>query len=408
VAEKPERIPLLFQQLVPLHEDAILGLMAKFRADGSPDKVDLGVGVFRDLSGNTPVLESVRRAERSVLAAQTTKSYVAPAGRAEFNDAVCELVLGAAHVAVAANRVGVVQAPGGCGALRLGAELIKAARPAAIVHLSDPTWGNHAPLLGNCGLALASYPYYDAAAHRLRFASMLETLERAAPGDVVLLHACCHNPTGADLDLAQWRTLAELLQRRRLLPFLDLAYQGFGEGLDADVAGLRYVTSLLPEALIAVSFSKNLGVYRERLGALIFIGESARDCAAIRSHVLQIARGIYSMPPDHGAAIAAQIFADAQLRSGWVAELATMRRRIADMRALLAGALRERTGGPEFDFLCAQHGMFSQLGCSTEMVGRLRERHHIYMLGDSRMNLAGLMPGNVPYVADAIASVLGG
>jgi len=398
----------LFQQLVPLHEDAILGLMAKFRADTSPDKVDLGVGVFRDLSGNTPVLESVRRAEQIVLAAQTTKSYVAPAGRAEFNEAVRELVLGAAHAAVAANRVRVVQAPGGCGALRLGAELIKTARPEAIVHVSDPTWGNHAPLLGNCGLGLGAYPYYDAAAHRLRFASMLETLERATPGDVVLLHACCHNPTGADLDFGQWRTLTELLQRRRLLPFLDLAYQGFAVGLEADVAGLRYLTAALPETLIAVSFSKNLGVYRERLGALISVGESSPQADAIRTHVLQIARGIYSMPPDHPAAVAAQIFADADLRTHWMRELEAMRCRIAEMRSLLATALNERTNSSSFEFLRAQHGMFSQLGCSEAAVARLRERHHIYMLGDSRMNLAGLMPGNVAYVADSIATVMHG
>ena len=237
---------------------------------------------------------------------------------------------------------------------------------------------------------------------------MLETLERAAPGDVVLLHACCHNPTGADLDLGQWRTLTDLLQRRRLLPFLDLAYQGFGEGLEVDVAGLRLVTAALPEALVAVSFSKNLGVYRERLGALIFVGESPPQVDAMRTHVLQIARGIYSMPPDHGAAIAAQIFADTELRTQWITELEEMRRRIGDMRALLATALNQRTHSAEFDFLRGQHGMFSQLGCSESVVACLRERHHIYMLGDSRMNLAGLMPDNVPYVADSIASVLRG
>ncbi len=398
----------MFQQLVPLQEDAILGLMSKFRADPSPDKVDLGVGVFRDLSGNTPVLAAVRRAERSMLDAQTTKTYVAPAGRAEFNEAVGELVLGGSHPALVANRARIVQAPGGCGALRLGAELIKTARPQAIVHLSDPTWGNHAPLLGNCGLALAGYPYYDMKAHRLRFAQMQATLERAAPGDVVLLHACCHNPTGADLDAGQWHELADLLQRRRLLPFLDLAYQGFGEGLEADVAGLRHLTSVLPEALVAVSFSKNLGVYRERLGALVFIGEKSTEADTIRTHVLQIARGIYSMPPDHAAAIAAHIFAEPDLRTGWITELEAMRRRIAEMRSLLALALKERTGGSEFDFLAQQHGMFSQLGCSPEAVTLLRERHHIYMLGDSRMNLAGLMPDKVPYVADSIASVLRG
>jgi aspartate aminotransferase len=398
----------LFQQLVPLREDAILGLMAMFRADRSADKVDLGVGVFRDLSGNTPVLESVRRAEQLVLSAQTTKTYVAPAGRAEFNEAVGELVLGAAHPAATGNRVRIVQAPGGCGALRLGAELIKTARPQAVIHLSDPTWGNHAPLLGNCGLGLATYPYYDPAAHQLQFTQMLASLELAAPGDVVLLHACCHNPTGADLALAQWRSLTDVLQRRRLLPFLDLAYQGFGAGLEADVAGLRHMTSVLPESLIAVSFSKNLGVYRERLGALIVVGESSPQVDAIRSHVLQIARGIYSMPPDHAAAIAAQIFNSAELRAAWIRELEAMRSRITGMREHLATALNERTGTSDFDFLRHQQGMFSQIGCSAEAVARLRERHHIYMLTDSRMNIAGLMPDNVAYVAASIAAVLAG
>jgi len=223
----------------------------------------------------------------------------------------------------------------------------------------------------------------------------------------VLLHACCHNPTGADLNLAQWRTLLELLRRRRLVPFLDLAYQGFGAGLDADAAGVRLITEGLPESLVAVSYSKNLGIYRERLGALIMVGENDARAQTLQSHVLQIARGIYSMPPDHGAAIAAHIFAHAPLRAAWVLELGAMRERIEAMRGLLATHLRQSTGGAEFDFLEGQRGMFSQLGVSSDAVARLRERHHIYMLGDSRMNVAGIMPHNVEYVAESIASVLG-
>src|SRR5664279_674895 len=248
--------------------------MAKYRADGSPSKVDLGVGVYRDLSGNTPVLASVRRAEQAVLAAQTTKSYVAAAGREEFNHSVEEMVLGTGHVARRDRRARTVQTPGGCGALRVGAELIRAAAPAITVHISDPTWGNHTPLLGGSGLRLARYPYYDPAAHELRFERMLEHLDRAPEGDTVLIHACCHNPTGADLDPAQWRELARLLTRRRLVPFLDLAYQGFAADLDADAAGVRLISDQVPEALVAVSFSKNLGLYRERVGALIVIGEN--------------------------------------------------------------------------------------------------------------------------------------
>src|SRR6266436_5152677 len=340
--------------------------MAKYRADSSSLKVDLGVGVYRDSNGNTPVLACVRRAEQAVLAAQTTKSYVAAAGRAEFNIAVEEMVLGAAHPARRDGRARTVQTPGGCGALRVGAELIRAAAPAVTVHVSDPTWGNHTPLLGGSGLRLERYPYYDTAAHQLRFEAMLERLDRAAEGDVVLIHACCHNPTGADLDPAQWQALAQLLTRRRLVPFL----------------------------------------YRERAGALTVIGENENRADASLSHVLQIARSIYSMPPDHGAAIAAHIFANPALKGEWLEELAAMRTRITDMRALLARELGKVTGDGSFDFIRAQRGMFSLLGVSVETVERLREKHHIYMLSDSRMNLAGIMPHNVTYVAESIAAEL--
>jgi aspartate aminotransferase len=394
----------LFQQLKQLSSDSILGLMAKYRADSSADKVDLGVGVYRDLHGNTPILECVRRAEKEVLAAQTTKSYVAAAGREEFNQLVEELVLGAQHPARLERRARTVQTPGGCGALRVGAELIRAAMPGATVHLSDPTWGNHAPLLGSSGLKLARYPYYDPATHNLRFDAMLQQLEAAAAGDVVLVHACCHNPSGADLSTAQWESLTELLQRRGLFPFLDLAYQGFGASLDEDAAAPRMIARRLPEALIAISYSKNLGLYRERVGALISISENAERADAVQSHVLQTARSIYSMPPDHGAAIAAKIFADANLRRDWVVELDAMRNRFQEMRLLLASNLRDTTAGGDFDFIGSQRGMFSLLGVSPGAVERLRERHHIYMTNDSRMNLAGIMPHNVRYVAEAIAT----
>jgi aspartate aminotransferase len=395
---------LLFQQLERLVSDSILGLMAKYRADPFKDKVDLGVGVFRDLSGNTPILDCVRRAERDVLAAQTTKSYVSAAGREEFNTAVEELVLGAQHPARRDRRARTLQAPGGCGALRVGAELIKDAAPNAAVYLSDPTWGNHAPLIGDCGLKLERYPYYDAIAHELKFEQMLQRLQTANAGDAVLIHACCHNPTGADLSTAQWQTVTELLERRRLVPFLDLAYQGFGSSLDADAAPVRAVVERVPEALIAVSFSKNLGLYRERVGALIVVSENAERADAVNSHMLHIARSIYSMPPDHGAAIAARIFSEPGLRQAWVGELDTMRTRIQEMRSLLAGRLAQVTGGNSFDFIRTQHGMFSLLGVSRDAVERLREQHHIYMTSDSRMNLAGIMPHNVSYVAEAFAA----
>jgi len=316
------------------------------------------------------------------------------------------MVLGSTHRTRGDRRVRTVQTPGGCGALRVGAELIRAAAPAVAVHVSDPTWGNHTPLLGSSGLRLERYPYYDAAAHRLRFDAMLEHLDRAAAGDVILIHACCHNPTGADLEPAQWQQVAELLVRRRLVPFLDLAYLGFAVDLDADAAGVRLVAEQVPEALIAVSFSKNLGLYRERVGALIAIGDNETRADAIVSHVLQIARSIYSMPPDHGAAIAAHIFANRPLRQEWIGELAAMRTRIADMRDLLARQLHAATGEGTFDFIRLQRGMFSLLGVSAQTVERLRDKHHIYMTPDSRMNLAGIMPHNAAYVAESIAAEL--
>jgi aspartate aminotransferase len=397
----------LFQQLEQLASDSILGLMAKYRADPFKQKVDLGVGVYRDLSGNTPILNCVRTAEREVLAAQTTKSYVGAAGREEFNSALEELVLGPAHPTRRDRRARTLQTPGGCGGLRVGAELIKAAAPDAVVHLSDPTWGNHAPLLGGCGLKLERYPYYDAATHELRFEAMLQRLQAASAGDAVLIHACCHNPTGADLSPAQWQAVTDLLERRGLVPFLDLAYQGFGASLDADAAAVRMVVERVPEALIAVSFSKNLGLYRERVGGLIAVSENAARADAVQSHMLHIARSIYSMPPDHGAAIAARIFAQPPLRREWIQELDAMRTRIQDMRSLLAQRLQEVTGDNSFDFIRTQHGMFSLLGVSRDAVERLREKHHIYMTADSRMNLAGIMPDNVAYVAEAFAAERG-
>ncbi|HMI76623.1 MAG TPA: amino acid aminotransferase [Steroidobacteraceae bacterium] len=397
----------MFQQLEQLASDSILGLMAKYRADPFRQKVDLGVGVYRDLTGNTPILNCVRTAEKEVLAAQTTKSYVGAAGREEFNSALEDLVLGPAHPTRRDRRARTLQTPGGCGGLRVGAELIKAAAPDAVVHLSDPTWGNHAPLLGGCGLKLERYPYYNAATHELRFEAMLQRLQAASAGDAVLIHACCHNPTGADLSPAQWQAVADLLERRGLVPFLDLAYQGFGASLDADAAAVRMVVERVPEALIAVSFSKNLGLYRERVGGLIAISENAARADAVQSHMLHIARSIYSMPPDHGAAIAARIFAQPPLRREWIQELDAMRTRIQDMRSLLAQRLQEVTGDNSFDFIRTQHGMFSLLGVSRDAVERLREKHHIYMTADSRMNLAGIMPDNVAYVAEAFAAERG-
>jgi len=396
----------LFDELKGLPEDAILGLMTRYRADPFADKVDLGVGVFRDEAGHTPVLDCVRDAEARVLATQDTKTYVAPAGRAEFNRLVQEMVLGTGHPVLGQGRLRTIQAPGGCGALRLGAELIRAAAPQSQVHVSDPTWGNHMPLLGGAGLRLARYPYYEAASGRLRFDAMMQALERCNPGDVVLLHACCHNPSGADLSVTQWSEVLSVLQRRQLLPFVDLAYQGFGEGLEADAFGVRLLAEHLPELLVAVSMSKNFGLYRERVGALILIGSRPERVDAMSSNALQIARSIYSMPPDHGAAVTALILGDAPLRQRWERELEQMRQRIQSMRRLLSATLRQKSGSGRFDFIESQRGMFSLLGLSPQQVLDLRDRHHVYMVPDSRVNIAGVTPRNAGYLTDAILAVV--
>jgi len=396
----------LFDELKGLPEDAILGLMTRYRADPFADKVDLGVGVFRDEAGHTPVLGCVRDAEARVLATQDTKTYVAPAGRAEFNRLVQEMVLGTGHPVLGQGRLRTIQAPGGCGALRLGAELIRAAAPQSQVHVSDPTWGNHMPLLGGAGLRLARYPYYEAASGRLRFDAMLQALDRCNPGDVILLHACCHNPSGADLSVAQWNEVLSVLQRRQLLPFVDLAYQGFGEGLEADAFGVRLLAEHLPELLVAVSMSKNFGLYRERVGALILIGSRPERVDAMSSNALQIARSIYSMPPDHGAAVTSFILGDAQQRQRWERELEQMRQRIQSMRRLLSATLRQKSGSGRFDFIESQHGMFSLLGLSPQQVLDLRDRHHVYMVPDSRVNIAGVTPRNAGYLTDAILAVV--
>ena len=396
----------MFERLESVIPDPILGLMAAFRADPDPRKVDLGVGVYRDDHGETPVLEAVRRAESALLARQSTKSYVGPAGNPAFNEAIERLVLGEEHEARLTARVRTVQAPGGCGALRLGAELIRAVSPDSVVYVSTPTWANHSPLLSGSGLKLAPYPYFDPATGGVQFAAMAAALGRLPARAVVLLHACCHNPTGADLSPAQWRELLELVKRRQLLPFIDMAYQGLGEGLEADAYGMRLFSAELPEVLCAVSCSKNFGLYRERTGALQVINETPAAADAAFSHLVRIARGIWSMPPDHGAAIVHGILAEPTLRTSWQAELAAMRQRIQGLRHEVVKQLRQHCPQRDFGFIATQRGMFSFLGIGAQQVRELRERHHVYMTDDSRMNIAGLRAQNLEYFARATAEVL--
>jgi aspartate aminotransferase len=396
----------MFESLERLPEDAILGLMAAYRTDGDPGKVDLGVGVYRDEHGATPILTAVRRAEAAVFATQTTKSYVSPIGNAAFNSALETVVLGDAHLALTAGRVRTIQTAGGCAALRLGAELIKSSVGQSVVHMSAPTWANHAPLLGGSGLKLASYPYYDAASGGVDFDRMTQALAALPSGSVVLLHASCHNPTGADLTDAQWRELLPVFKRGALLPFIDMAYQGLGRGLAEDAFGIRLFAAELPEVLIAVSCSKNFGLYRERTGALHAITASASGSDAALSHLARIARTMYSMPPDHGAAIVQEILGNDPLRKAWLEEVEVMRARMAGLRREFVQQLTAAC--PERDFSCItrQHGMFSLLGIDVAQVRAMRESHHIYMTNDSRINIAGLSAGNLKYVARAVAEVL--
>jgi aspartate aminotransferase len=397
----------MFERLEPVVADAILSLMAAYRADTDPRKVDLGVGVYRDERGETPVLESVRRAEGIVLGAQTTKAYVGPAGSPGFNQAMELLTFGAAHPALAGRRVRSMQAPGGCGALRLGAELIRLANPAAVVHVSTPTWVNHVPLLSGAGLKIEPYPYLDAESGAVQFEAMSAALARLPPRSVVLLHASCHNPTGADLSQSQWRELLPLFKARELLPFLDMAYQGLGEGVEEDTFGVRLFCAELPEVLCAVSCSKNFGLYRERVGVLHLLSTSPAAADAAASQLVRIGRGMWSMPPDHGGTVVHTILADAELRALWLDEVTAMRKRIQGLRGAVVERLRAACPQRDFSFIARQRGMFSYLGITTPQVRALRERHHVYMTDDSRMNVAGLRHENLDYFARAVASVIG-
>ena len=396
----------MFDVLQAYPPDPILRLIADFRADPRTDKVDLGVGVYKDESGHTPIMAAVKAAESRVFAGEDSKTYIGPAGVPEFNVEIQQLTFGPRHPAVADARVATVLTPGGCGALRVGAELLKRAAPDATIWVSDPTWANHIPLLGNTGLKIREYPYYDRAGSTLRFDAMLSALAEAGRGEVVLLHGCCHNPCGADLDLDQWRAVAELAERRGFLPFVDLAYQGLGDGLDADAAGLRLLAERVPEMLVASSCSKNFGLYRERVGSLSVVGASAPRAEIAVSHVNNIVRGIYSMPPSHGGAIVAEILRDAELARQWREELDGMRERINGLRRLLREKLHARGVARDFAFIERERGMFSFLGLSEAQVARLIAEFGIYMVNSSRINVAGISQANVDYVVEALAAVM--
>ncbi|MCO8143913.1 aspartate/tyrosine/aromatic aminotransferase [Rhodovulum tesquicola] len=389
----------MLNRLSPQAPDKIIGLMQAFRADPRAEKIDLGVGVYRDAAGATPVMPAVKAAEERLWQGQQSKGYVGIEGDPGFLDAVRLLVLGEA---VGAERVAAVATPGGTGAVRIALDLVRLANPGARVFIPDPSWPNHAAIVGHLGFEQVDYRYYDAASRGLDRAGMLADLERAGPGDVVILHGCCHNPTGADLTLADWADVAVVLERTGALALVDLAYLGFGAGVEADAAGLRMLVGRLPEMLIAVSGSKNFGLYRERVGAILALAGDAATATLARGNLSNLNRQTYAFPPDHGARVVTDILTDAALRADWLAELDAMRARMEGLRASLADTLREISGSDRFAYLAAQKGMFSLIGATPEQVAAMRDAHGVYVIGDGRMNVAGLSEANIPRVARAM------
>ena len=397
---------MAWQALKPLEPDAILGLMAAFQADPDPNKVDLSVGVYRDAAGQTPILGAVAEAEAALVREQDSKSYLPPLGVPGFRSRMLALVLGPLANSLGA-RTAVIQTPGGCGALRLAAELFGRARPEAPVCLSDPTWANHRALMAGAGLRIRRYPYYDPATHALRLGPMLEALRETSRQSLVLLQASCHNPTGADPDKAAWSAVLDMLAQRELLPLFDLAYQGLGDGLDEDAAAVRMAAEQLPELLVAVSASKNFGLYRERTGALLALGASPTVRATLESQLAHIARGAYAMPPAQGALIVERILAAPELSRAWRGELEAMRRRLNGLRRALADALADLRPDLDLSWLAERRGLFSLLGIDAKALDRLREDRHIYIVRDGRINIAGLRNANLAPVAEALAPLLG-
>lgn len=396
----------MFQSLESLGADPILGLMAAYRADSHPQKIDLGIGVYKDAQGRTPIMAAVKEAEKQILASQVTKAYVGPEGDPRYNDLVANLLLGNETVESLKGRRCTVQTPGGCGGLRLAAEFIKKARPDARIWVSDPTWPNHVPLLGAAGLKIESYPYYNHQEHVICFDRMMDALQEANSNDLVLLHGCCHNPCGADLSNEQWRQLKDLALKNGFTVFIDLAYQGLGDGLIEDVYGVRLMAQSLPELIVVSSCSKNFGLYRERTGALTVMCESPDALPAIESQVAAIARGIYSMPPDHGAAIVQLILSTPELKSSWDHELTEMRDRINGLRSLFVSRMKQAGIEQDLNFIQREKGMFSFLGISVEQVATLVRDYSIYLVNSSRINVAGINENNIDYLIDALGKVL--
>lgn len=389
----------MFSNLKELPGDKILALMQMFKDDPRPQKIDLGVGVYKNAEGKTPVMRAVKAAEKQLWETQDTKSYVGLAGDPAFADAMIGLVLGDA---VARDNIAAAATPGGTGAVRQAFEMVRMANPDARVFVSDPTWPNHVSILKFMNMPMVEYRYFDSTTGGVDFDGMIEDLKQTRPGDVVLLHGCCHNPTGANLNMVQWQTVVDTLLKTGATPMIDIAYQGFGDGLEEDAAATRLVASSMPECLIAASCSKNFGVYRERTGILMAVAQDGKLRGINQGTLNFLNRQNYSFPPDHGARVVTMILNDADLRADWAAELEEVRLSMLGLREQLAGELQRLSGSDRFAFLAQHRGMFSRLGTTPDMVDKLREEHAIYMVGDSRLNIAGLNKDSVPILAKAI------
>ncbi|MGB7240902.1 MAG: amino acid aminotransferase [Sulfitobacter sp.] len=392
----------MFETLKPQPADSILKLVKAYRDDPRETKVDLGVGVYKNADGLTPVMRSVKAAEHKLWQEQDTKTYVALAGDPAFGDAMAALVLGDA---VARDKVAVAATPGGTGAVRQAFELARMANPELRVFVSDPTWPNHISILKYLGIEVVPYRYFNADTRGVDFDGMITDLKTARPGDLVLVHGCCHNPTGANLNMTEWQLVVDVLLQTGATPMVDIAYQGFGDGLQDDAAATRLIASLVPECLIAASCSKNFGIYRERTGALMMVSQDGNARGLNQDTLAFLNRQNYSFPPDHGARLVTMILGDDALRRDWMAELEEVRLGMLDLRQQLAAELQRLSGSDRFGFLAQHRGMFSRIGTSPEKVEEMRVKHGIYMVSDSRMNIAGLNARTIPILAKAIIDV---
>ncbi len=392
----------MFETLKEQPADKILALVQTYREDPRDPKIDLGVGVYKDASGNTPIMGAVKSAEQQLWEAETTKAYTGLAGDPAFADAMIAMVLGDA---VPRENVAAAATPGGTGAVRQGFDLVKMASPNAKVYVSDPTWPNHLSILKHMGMEMVPYRYFDDESRGVDFDGMMADIAQAGPGDVVLVHGCCHNPTGANLNMTEWKALVDLLIKTGATPMVDIAYQGFGDGLEEDAAATRLIASSVPETIIAASCSKNFGIYRERTGLLMAVSQNASAQKLNQGTLAYLNRQNFSFPPDHGARLVTMVLSDDALRAEWKKELEDMRSGMLALREQLARELQRLSGSDRFGFIAQHRGMFSRLGATPEQVDRLRDEHAIYLVGDSRLNIAGLNKDSVPILAKAMIDV---